>query len=92
MNDDGLVRSATREIDKKLDDLVEKVTRIDERLSRQPLIDKAKEENVAQQFTNVSQHFEEHNRRITGLETNQKWVVLAVLGVVINAIVQLLFK
>lgn len=85
MSDEGLVRSATREIDKKLDDLVEKVTRIDERLSRQPLIDKAKEENVAQKFS-------DHERRISGLETNQKWVVLAVLGVVINAIVQLIFK
>ena len=32
----------TQKINKKLDDLVEKVTRIDERLARQPLIEEAK--------------------------------------------------
>lgn len=77
--------SATKDINKKLDDLVEKVTRIDERLSRQPLIDDQKEKNIKQRF-------DDHDRRIVGLETNQKWVVIAILGMVINAIAQLIIK
>jgi len=85
MNDESLGRSATREIDKKLDDLVEKVTRIDERLSRQPLIDEQKEKVIEQRF-------EDHGRRISGLEANQRWTVLAVVTLVLTAIAQIIFK
>ncbi len=75
----------SKEINKKLDDLVEKVTRIDERLARQPLIEEQKDKNI-------DQRFEVHETKIKALETNQRWVVVAILGVVLNAIVQLIFK
>lgn len=85
MNDEGIGRSATREIDKKLDDVVEKVTRIDERLSRQPLIDEQKDKVLEQRF-------EDHGRRLSGLEANQRWTVLAVITLVLTAVAQLIFK
>lgn len=75
----------SKEINKKLDDLVEKVTRIDERLARQPLIEEQKDKNI-------DQRFETHDTKIKNLEMNQRWVVVAILGVVLNAIVQLIFK
>ena len=35
---------------------------------------------------NLEQRFEEHDRRLTSLEHNQRWVALAVIGAVIAAI------
>lgn len=34
----------------------------------------------------VQQRFEEHDRRLTSLEHNQRWVALAVIGAVIASV------
>lgn len=74
--------SSNKDLSQKLDVLVEKVTRIEERLLNQPKIDDQKEKNI-------NQKFDTHEERIKNLESNQKWVVIAILGIVINAVMQL---
>ena len=76
-------QTTNRNLSEKLDVVVDKVTRIEERLSNQPKIDEQKEKNI-------NQKFETHDERIKNLEANQKWVVIAILGIVINAVMQLL--
>lgn len=76
-------QTTNRNLSEKLDVVVEKVTRIEERLSSHYLIDEQKEKNI-------NQKFETHEERIKNLEANQKWVVIAILGIVINAVMQLL--
>lgn len=76
-------QTTNRNLSEKLDVVVEKVTRIEERLSSQPKIDAAKEESIDLKFNN-------HDRRISSLESNQKWVALAIIGIVINAVMQLI--
>lgn len=71
-----------KNLNEKIDVLVEKVTRIEEKLVNQPKIDEQKEKNI-------NQKFETHEDRIKNLESNQKWVVIAILGIVINALMQL---
>lgn len=74
--------SSNKDLSQKLDVLVEKVTRIEERLLNQPKIDDQKEKNI-------NQKFDTHDKRISSLESNQKWVLLAILGIIINAVMQL---
>ena len=78
-------QTTNRNLSEKLDVVVEKVTRIEERLSSYYLIDEQKEKNI-------NQKFETHEERIKNLEANQKWVVIAILGIVINAVMQLLLN
>lgn len=75
-------QTTNKNLGEKLEVLLEKVTRIEEQLLSQPKIDKEKEKNITQKF-------ETHEERIKNLESNQKWVVIAILGIVINAVMQL---
>lgn len=76
-------QTTNRNLSEKLDVVVDKVTRIEERLSSHYQIDEQKEKNI-------NQKFETHEERIKNLEGNQKLVVIAILGIVINAVMQLL--
>lgn len=77
--------TTNKNLGEKLEVLLEKVTRIEEKLINQPKIDEQKEKNIDQKFSS-------HERRISSLESNQKWVVIAILGIVINAVMQLIFR
>lgn len=40
----------------------------------------------------VNGRFKDNERRITNLETNQKWVVLGILGAVLGALMSMILK
>lgn len=80
----------TREISKKLDKIQEdmtevkvKVPKIETTLENQPELDEALQSKLEVKIDG-------HNKRISNLESNQKWVVFAILGIVINAVMQLI--
>jgi len=80
----------TREISKKLDKIQEdmtevkvKVAKIETTLENQPELDEAL-------HSKLEVKIDGHNKRISSLESNQKWVVVAILGIVINAVMQLI--
>lgn len=75
--------TTNKNLDEKLDTVIEKVTRMEETLKNLPKIEEQKEKNIAQKF-------ETHEKRINNLENNQRWVIIAVLGTVANAIMQLI--
>ena len=71
--------SQQKQILAKLDELTEAVNGIKEDLAgikRQPEID--------------AKVFQDHERRIKGLEENQRWTVLSILGLVIASIWKLI--
>lgn len=80
----------TREISKKLDKIQEdmtevkvKVAKIETTLQAQPELDDAL-------HSKLEVKIDGHNKRLNSLESNQKWVVIAILGIVINAVMQLI--
>lgn len=80
----------TREISKKLDKIQEdmtevkvKVAKIETTLENQPELDAAL-------HSKLEVKIDGHNKRISSLESNQKWVVVAILGIVVNAVMQLI--
>lgn len=77
--------TTNRKLEEKLDILIIKVERIEERLEQEPKISEQKDKNVDHKFVT-------HDKRITSLETNQRWVIIAILGVVVNAVMQLIIK
>lgn len=84
--------SQTRQILEKLDVLSEEIsevkrdiTEIKTKMELQPVIDEAKEKALLL-------HITDHDKRIKGLEDNQRWLVLAVLGAVLAAIMQVVLK
>lgn len=75
--------SQNKQILSKLDELSEDVnvvktdlSSIKKQIEMQPKIDQ--------------ERFNNHNTRITNLENNQRWVILAILGTVINAVMQII--
>lgn len=82
--------SVTREISGKLDkiqqDMTEvkvKVAKIETTLENQPVLDEALHSKLEQKIDN-------HEKRLNSVEAWGKWGIIAVLGVVINAIMQLI--
>ena len=77
--------TTNKNLDEKLDTVIEKVTRMEETLKNMPKVEVEKDKNT-------SQKFEAHERRINNLENNQRWVIIAVLGTVANAIMQIVLN
>jgi len=84
--------SQTKQILDKLDNLTDDVSGIKQdiagikkQIEMQPKLDSALHQTLEEKLSN-------HNARIGSLESNQKWVVLAILGIVINTIMQLILK
>lgn len=72
----------------KLDKISDEITELKQEISAikmQPEIADARFKNLELQSAHES-------KRISKLEDNQRWVVLAILGVVINAVMQLVIK
>ena len=72
-----------KNLDEKIDTVIEKVTRMEETLKNMPKVEFEKDKNTLQKF-------EAYERRINNLENNQRWVVIAVLGTIANAVMQLI--
>lgn len=77
--------TTNKNLDEKLDTVIEKVTRMEEQLKNLPRMEEQKEKIIIERFNN-------YERRINNLESNQRWVIIAVLGTVANAIMQLILR
>lgn len=64
-------------------DIKVKVAQISTKIENQPLLDDAKHSTLEEKIAN-------HDKKINNLESNQKWVVIAILGIIINAVMQLI--
>ncbi len=53
---------------------------------------KAIETTLAEQPKHYDGRFKEHDRRISGLENNQRWLVLAVIGSLLTAVMNIILK
>lgn len=53
---------------------------------------KAIETTLAEQPKHYDGRFKEHDRRISGLENNQRWLVLAVIGSLLTAVMKIILK
>ena len=95
--------SQNKQILAKLDELSEdmnelkvEVSSIKKQMEMQPKIDNSrfesidKAEKVCRQ--EVDRQFSETIDRVKKLEENQRWLVIAVLGTVLNAVMQLILK
>lgn len=74
--------TTNKNLDEKLDTVIEKVTRMEETLKNMPKVEVEKDKNTAQKF-------DMHDKRISNLEGNQRWIIIVVLGTIANAIMQL---
>ena len=70
-------------IDKNINEMKLQINSIETKLQGHDKLDESK-------AVNIEEKFKGHDKRITSLETNQRWVVLAVLGVIVNAVMQLI--
>ena len=70
------------EMQKDVSEVKMKVVEIETKLNGMPALDKAKHELLEQKLNN-------HEKRLNDIESWGKWGIVAVLGVVINAILQL---
>ena len=72
-------------IDENINEMKLQINSIETKLENQVPLDEAKAKNI-------DERFKTHDKRINSLETNQRWFILAVLGMIINAIMQLVLK
>ena len=70
------------EMQKDVSEVKMKVVEIETKLNGMPALDKAKHEVLEQKLNH-------HEKRLNDIESWGKWGIVAVLGVVINAIMQL---
>ena len=82
--------SQNKQILAKIDEIIvrfnevdKKLTRIESQIEYQPKVD-------AEQHLKQDERINQVERRVKQLEDNQRWLIIAVLGSVVNAIMQLI--
>lgn len=81
---ESVIREITEKLDKIQEDMTEvkvKIAKIETTLENQPVLDEALRSKLEQKIDN-------NEKRLNSVEAWGKWVIIAVLGVVINAIMQ----
>ena len=72
-------------IDENITDMKTKIASIETKLVEQPKLDDSRHDAIEEKF-------DHHDRRIGNLESNQKWVVLTILAIIIGAIITNVLK